>query len=268
MIKLEQKAKKIRKLIIETVYNSKCGHLGGPLTCTDILTYLYFKQMNINPNNPLDENRDRFILSKGHASVALYSTLALKGYFPLEELNTFDKINSRLQAHPDMTLLPGLDFSTGSLGQGISGAVGMAYGAKLLGKDFKVYCLIGDGESQEGQIWEAIDFAGRYKLNNLIVIMDYNKLQQYGFRDNGYIEPPNIGITSKVKEFNWLTYFIDGHDFYSIKYAFEYAQNSNKPVLITANTTKGKGISFMENNPNWHSKVPTEEEFNKAMEEL
>lgn len=266
---LETFAKDIRRLTIETVYNAKAGHLGGPLSATDILTALYFDVMNIDPKNPQWEDRDRFVLSKGHSAISLYVTLALRGYFDIEELKTFDKINSRLQAHPDMTLLPGLDFSTGSLGQGISGAVGMALGAKLKGKDFKVYCMIGDGESQEGQVWEAADIAMKYQLDNLIVIMDYNGLQQYGFSRNGKTEPPErFPINKWADGFNLDTISIDGNDFDDITWGFRNVKKNNRPTLIIANTIKGKGISFMENEKSWHSRVPTEEEFKLAMEEL
>jgi transketolase len=265
---LENIAKKIRKLTIETVYNSKAGHLGGPLSATDILTALYFDTMIIIPHKPNWENRDRFVLSKGHSAVALYSTLALRGYFDIEELETFDKINSRLQAHPDMTLLPGLDFSTGSLGQGISGAVGIALAAKLQGKDYKVYCMVGDGETQEGQFWEAVDIAAKYKLNNLIVILDNNGLQQYGFRDSMY-KTPIVDPFHKLNSFYWDVINTDGHNFSELSNAFSNAKLSkNYPILINAKTIKGKGISFMEKNPSWHSRVPTDEEFKMAMEEL
>lgn len=268
MTNLESIAKEIRKLIVKTVYENKAGHLGGPLSAADILTYLYFEQMNINSKMPFYENRDRFILSKGHASIALYATLAMRGYFPLEELSTFDKINSRLQAHPDMSLLPGIDFSTGSLGQGISGAVGIALAAKKLGKNFKVYCMVGDGESQEGQFWEAIDIAAKYKLNNLIVILDNNGLQQYGFKDNMY-KTPIIDPFHKLDSFYWDVININGHNFFELLNAFSNAKLSkNYPMLINARTIKGKGISFMENKQEWHSRIPTEEEYKLAMEEL
>lgn len=179
--KLMNIAAEIRRNVVKTVYHAGAGHLGGPMSATDLLTALYFEVMNIDPKNPSWENRDRFVLSKGHSAIALYCTLAERGYFPKEELDTFDEIDSRLQAHPDMKLLPGLDMSTGSLGQGISAAVGMALGAKLKGMPFRTYCMIGDGEAQEGQVWEAADVAAKYRLDNLTVILDYNRLQQYGW---------------------------------------------------------------------------------------
>jgi transketolase len=262
--KLENISNKARKLIIENIYYCKGGHPGGSLSSIDILTTLYFNIMNINPEEPYDENRDRFILSKGHSSIALYTTLALRGYFNIEELKTFDKINSRLQAHPDMRLLPGIDFSTGSLGQGISAAVGMALGAKLKNKDFKVYCMIGDGECQEGQIWEALDFASRYNLNNLIIILDYNKLQQYGFNNQETI----INPCDKFESFGINVLKINGHNFENIITANYAATISKKPLIIIAETIKGKGISFMENEKSWHSRIPTEEEYKLALKEL
>lgn len=261
-------AKHIRKLIVNTVYNAKAGHLGGPLSAVDIMTALYFEHMNINPKFPNDLLRDRFVLSKGHAAVGLYCTLAARGYFDEEKLDTFDKINSRLQAHPDMKLLQGLDFSSGSLGQGISGAAGIALAGKLKEKDYYTYCLLGDGESQEGQVWEAFDFIAKYNLRNLITIIDCNGFQQYGFRNNGVIQTPQKNIYDKIESFGLRTTVIDGHSFNEIRYAIDEAKLKKLPTVIIANTIKGKGVSFMENQPSWHSRVPSKEEFDKAMEEL
>lgn len=267
---LVNKATVARKQVIETVHYAGAGHIGGPMSAIDILTYLYFNEMNVSTENPRDENRDRFVLSKGHSAIALYSVLALRGYFPIEELKTFDAIDSRLQAHPDMTVLPGLDMSTGSLGQGISAAVGMAIGAKKQNKSFRTYCMIGDGESQEGQVWEAADVASKYELDNLVVVMDYNQLQQFGWntesdaRANPVIDPEN-----RWEAFGWHVITIDGHDFSEISKAFAEAKTiKGKPTIIIANTVKGKGVSFMEGDYLWHSRVPTDEELQLAQNEL
>jgi len=268
---LKKKAAETRKLIVETVHHAGAGHLGGPLSATDILVSLYFEVMNINPKDPRWEERDRFILSKGHSAIALYTVLAQRGYFPLDELKTFDEIDSRLQAHPDMKLLPGLDMSTGSLGQGISTAVGIALGAKCLGKSFYTFCMIGDGESQEGQVWEAADIASKYNLDNLVVIMDYNKLQQFGWKgkDGREREIPVYSPENRWEAFGWNTISIDGHDFKQIIEAFSEARAvQGKPTIIIAHTVKGKGVSFMENNYLWHAKVPTDEELRCAVEEI
>ncbi|EKN63251.1 transketolase [Schinkia azotoformans] len=267
---LKQKSSEARRLIIETVYLANAGHIGGPMSATDLLVSLYFNEMNISPENPEGENRDRFVLSKGHSAIALYSVLALKGYFPVEELKTFDSINSRLQAHPDMKALPGLDMSTGSLGQGISAAVGMALGARLQNKDFRTYCILGDGESQEGQVWEAADMAVKYSLDNLVVILDYNKLQQFGWAgENGKRQTPIVEPEKRWEAFGWHVISIDGHNYQEISEAFAKARSTTgKPTVIIANTVKGKGVSFMENEYSWHSRVPTDEEFNSAIQEL
>lgn len=267
---LKKKSSDARRLIIETVYHAKAGHIGGPLSATDLLVTLYFNEMNISPENPNDENRDRFVLSKGHAAVALYSVLALRGYFPVEELKTFDSIDSRLQGHPDMNALPGVDMSTGSLGQGISAAVGMALGAKLQNKDFRTYCILGDGESQEGQVWEAADMAAKYSLDNLVVILDYNKLQQFGWAgENGKRQIPVMEPEKRWEAFGWHVISIDGHNFQEINDAFSIARTiAGKPTIIIANTVKGKGVSFMENEYSWHSRVPSDEEYKRAMEEI
>lgn len=267
---LTKKSSEARRLIIETVHHAGAGHVGGPMSAVDVLVNLYFNEMNIDPENPRAENRDRFVLSKGHSAIGLYAVLAVKGFLPIEELKTFDALNSRLQAHPDMTTLPGLDMSTGSLGMGISAAVGIALGAKLQNKDFRTYCMIGDGESQEGQVWEAADVASKYKLDNLVVILDYNKLQQFGW--NGEGEMRKIPVTEPEKRweaFGWHVISVDGHNFEQINIAFNKAREvSGKPTIIIANTIKGKGISFMENDYLWHSRIPTSEELNNAIQEL
>lgn len=264
-------AKEIRKGIIDTVYAKQQGHLGGPLSVTDILTALYFHEMSIDASKPDWVDRDRFILSKGHSAIALYVTLAKRGYFPYEELLTFDDMGSRLQAHPDMTKLPGLDMSTGSLGQGLSAGVGMAMGAKRLEKAFRVYVVIGDGESQEGQIWEAADVARKYRLDNLIVILDWNQLQQFGWAgEAGKRQSPDDSPAVKWRAFGWDVMELDGHDFESILYALGEARRNmnNKPKMLVTRTIKGKGVRFMEDQYEWHSKAPTKEEWIKAVKEL
>jgi transketolase len=267
---LKHTAASARKLVVETVHYANAGHMGGPLSVMDLLVALYFEVMNIRPNQPFWDRRDRFILSKGHSAIALYAVMALRGYLPVEELKTFDKIDSRLQAHPDMTVLPGLDMSTGSLGQGISAAVGMALGAKLLGESFTTYCIIGDGESQEGQVWEAADIAARYGLDNLVVFMDYNKLQQYGWEAaDKSRELPIQTPEHKWEAFGWHVISIDGHNFEEIAQACkEASQHYGKPTVVVANTVKGKGVSFMENAYLWHSKIPTNQELDQAQKEL
>lgn len=271
MEKLEDMSRQVRKGIIETVYKKQQGHLGGPLSVTDILVALYFHEMKIDPQNPRWGERDRFILSKGHSAIALYVTLALRGYFPYEELATFDDIDTRLQAHPDMTRLPALDMSTGSLGQGLSAAVGMALGAKYLEQSFYTYVVVGDGEIQEGQIWEAANVARKYQLDNLIVILDLNHLQQFGWREeNGARKPPEERALDKWRGFGWEAWEVDGHDFKAILDVLGTAKQAKngKPKMIIAQTVKGKGIGFMENQYEWHSKAPTEEEYLEAMSEL
>ncbi|MCY9665788.1 transketolase [Paenibacillus alginolyticus] len=268
---LDVLASKTRQLILETVHHANAGHIGGPLSVTDILVSLYFEMMNINPKDHLGSDRDRFVLSKGHSAIALYTVLALRGYFPVEELQTFDEIDSRLQAHPDMNLLPGLDMSTGSLGQGISAAVGMALGAKLQGKSFYTYCVIGDGESQEGQVWEAADVATKYGLDNLVVVMDYNKLQQYGWKssEGNLREAPVQDPARKWEAFGWHVIEADGHSIEQLLNSFSDAKGvKEKPVVIIAHTFKGRGVSFMENNYVWHAKVPNAEELKNALQEL
>lgn len=259
-------AKEIRKSIIEEVYTAKSGHPGGALSIADILTVLYFNQMNINPENPDDENRDRFILSKGHASAALYAVLAEKGYFSKEYLKTFRKIDSYLQGHPDMKHIPGVDMTTGSLGQGLSAANGMAIISKLNKKDIRIYCLVGDGEIEEGQIWEAAMSSSKYKLDNLCLIVDNNNLQIDGTIEEVMSSYP---IDEKFKSFGFNVINIDGHNYEQIIRALESAKTcKEKPTVIIAKTIKGKGISFMENKAEWHGKSPSEEEYKQAMSEL
>ena len=262
---LEKTACKVRIGIIEGVHSAKSGHPGGSLSCADILTYLYFVQMNIDPKNPKMENRDRFVLSKGHAAPALYSVLANRGYFDTELLKTLRHIGSILQGHPDMKHIPGVDMSTGSLGQGISAAVGMALSAKHFGNDFKVYTVLGDGEIEEGQVWEAAMFAANKGLSNLTAFVDYNNLQI-----DGTVEEVNspYPIDKKFEAFNWHTIVIDGHDFDQIEAALKEAETVDKPVAIIAKTVKGKGVSYMENAVNWHGAAPNDELYEQAMTEL
>jgi len=271
LAELRRIAAQVRRLILETIHHAGAGHIGGPLSVTDILTSLYFREMNIDPQRPDDPERDRFILSKGHSAVALYTVMALRGYLPVDELKTFDKYGSRLQAHPDMTLLPGLDMSSGSLGQGISAAVGMALGAKLTGRAFRVYCVIGDGESQEGQVWEAADIASKNRLDNLLVVMDYNKLQQFGWpgEDGNKRRSPVDSPADRWRSFGWHVIEADGHDMGELLEAYAGARRiEGQPTIVIAHTVKGKGVSFMENNYVWHAKVPNAEELRKALEEI
>ena len=263
---LKIKACKVRMGAIEGVYNAKSGHPGGSLSIADILTYLYFHRLNIDPKNPQWEDRDRLVMSKGHAAPAYYSVLAHRGYFPVEELKTLRKSDSRLQGHPNMRTVPGVDASTGSLGQGISVAVGMALGAKLSGKSFRVYTILGDGEIQEGQVWEASMLAAHRKLDNLVVIVDNNNLQI-----DGAITEVNspYPIDKKFEAFNFHVINIDGNDFDQIDAAFKEAKTvKGQPTAIIAKTVKGKGVSFMENQVGWHGKAPNDEEYKIAMEEL
>ena len=263
---LKRIAIEVRKGIIEEVYNAKSGHPGGSLSCADILTVLYFNQMNIDEEKPNDPNRDRLVLSKGHAAPALYSVLAEKGYFDKELLQTFRKIGSNLQGHPDMNKVPGVDMTTGSLGQGISAAVGMAIASKMNKAGCKIYCLLGDGEIEEGQVWEALIAASKNKLDNLCLILDNNNLQIDGDIDS--VGGMN-NITEKFLSFGFNVINIDGHNIESIIDAFTTAkQTKGKPTIIIAKTIKGKGVSFMENKAEWHGKAPKEEEYNIAMEEL
>ena len=262
---LEITACKVRMGIIEGVHSAKAGHPGGSLSCADILTYLYFAHMNVDPKNPKMPNRDRLVLSKGHAAPALYSVLAQKGYFEVETLKTLRHIGSILQGHPDMKNIPGVDMSTGSLGQGISCAVGMALSSKHFGDNYNVYTILGDGEIEEGQVWEAAMFAANKKLSNLTAFVDYNNLQI-----DGTIEEVNSAypIDEKFKAFNWHTITIDGHDFEQIENALKEAATVDKPVAIIAKTVKGKGVSYMENAVNWHGAAPNDELAAQAVAEL
>ena len=263
---LQKTANEVRKSVITALHAAGAGHPGGSLSSTDIFTYLYFEEMNIDPKNVSDPERDRFVLSKGHCAPGLYSVMAERGYFPKEELTTLRKLGARLQGHPSMQYLPGLDMSSGSLGQGISAACGMALSAKLDNKDFRVYTLLGDGELQEGQVWEAAMFAGFRKLDNLVVIVDNNGLQIDGPIDKVCSPYP---IDKKFEAFNFHVVNIDGHNFDEIKAAFEEAKNTKgMPTAIIAHTVKGKGVSFMENQAGWHGKAPNDDEFKQAMEEL
>lgn len=263
---LEEISRNIRRNIIEMVYSASSGHPGGSLSITDILTVLYFYEMNVNIDNPKDEDRDRLVLSKGHCSPALYAVLAEKGYFPKEDLKTFRKIDSYLQGHPDMKKIPGVDMSSGSLGQGLSVSNGMALAGKLDKKDYRVYCIIGDGEIEEGEVWEAAMTSSHYKLDNLCVIVDNNNLQIDG-KINEVMSP--YPIDKKFESFGFNVININGHDFNEIITALETAKKiKEKPTVIIAKTIKGKGISYMENEASWHGKAPNEEQYNIAIEEL
>ncbi|MCX4303195.1 MAG: transketolase [Clostridia bacterium] len=263
---LKLKATKIRRNIVNMIYLASSGHPGGALSITDILTVLYFTEMNVDPLNPKDENRDRFVLSKGHASAALYATLAERGFIQNEDLLGFRKLDSNLQGHPDMNKVPGVDMTTGSLGQGLSTANGMALAGKLDNKNYRVYCALGDGEIEEGQVWEAAMSASHYKLDNLCVIVDNNNLQIDGTVDKVMSPYP---IAEKFESFGFNVIEIDGHDYKQIIEAFENAKKiTGKPTAIIAKTIKGKGVSFMENQASWHGKAPTEEELTQAMQDL
>lgn len=263
---LEKIANEIRIGIVKEVYSGKSGHPGGSLSCADILTVLYFNQMNIDPKDPKSNARDRFVLSKGHASPALYSTLASRGYFDKEELTTFRGIDSILQGHPDMKHIPGVDMSTGSLGQGLSCANGMAMASKLNKDGNRVYCLVGDGEIEEGQIWEAAMSASHYKLDNLCVIVDNNNLQIDGSIEEVMSSYP---IDEKFKSFGFYVINVDGHNIEELINAFNEAKTvKGKPTAIIAKTIKGKGVSFMENQVGWHGKAPNEEQYEIAIKEL
>jgi len=262
---LEKIACKVRIGIIEGVHAAKAGHPGGSLSIAEILTYLYFKEMNVDPQDPKNPKRDRFVLSKGHAAPALYATLAQRGYFSPDELITLRQIGSRLQGHPDMKNIPGVDMSTGSLGQGISTAVGMALSSKHFGDNYNVYTILGDGEIEEGQVWEAAMFAANKKLSNLTAFIDLNNLQIDGTIDEVNSAKP---VDKKFEAFGWHTITIDGHDYDAIEAALQEAKTVDKPVAIIANTTKGKGVSYMENAVNWHGAAPNDELFAVAMEEL
>ena len=265
-LQLKQTANEVRKGIVTAVYYAKSGHPGGSLSAADMFTYLYFEEMNVDPANPDAPDRDRFVLSKGHTAPGLYSALAHRGFFPVEDLKTFRHLGSYLQGHSCMQHIPGVDMSAGSLGQGISVAVGMALSAKIRGKDYRTYTLLGDGEIQEGQVWEAAMFAGAKKLDNLVVIVDNNGLQI-----DGRIEDVNspYPIDEKFKAFNFHVINIDGHDFTQIADALKEARETKGcPTAIIMKTTKGKGVSFMEDQAGWHGKAPNDEEYKIAMEDL
>lgn len=265
-LELKKIANNVRKGIVTSVHSAKAGHPGGSLSAADIFTYLYFEEMNIDPKSPKMENRDRFVLSKGHTAPGLYSALANRGYFPVEELTTLRKLGSRLQGHPCMQDTPGVDMSSGSLGQGISAAAGMALSAKLDNRDFRVYTLLGDGEIQEGQVWEASMFAGFRKLDNLVVIVDNNGLQIDGPVDQVCSPYP---IDKKFEAFNFHVINIDAHDFDQIRAAFKEARETKgMPTAIIAHSVKGKGVSFMENNVSWHGTAPNDEQYAVAMADL
>ncbi len=263
---LEQIACKVRMGIMASTHAAGSGHPGGSMSSADVLTYLYFRELNVDPENPKDPDRDRFVLSKGHIAPGLYSTLAMRGFFPPEELLTLRKPGSRLQGHPNMDLVPGVDMSTGSLGQGISAAAGMALAAKKQGKDLRVYALLGDGEIEEGQVWEAMMFSHHYKLDNLCLIIDNNGLQIDG-RICDVMDPNPI--RDKLEAFGLHTVEIDGHDFDQIASAFAEAREvKGSPTAILMKTTKGKGVSFMEDEVSWHGKAPNDQEYEQAIEEL
>lgn len=264
-LELKKIANDVRKGIITSVHSAKAGHPGGSLSAADIFTFLYFEEMNVDPKNPQMEDRDRFVLSKGHTAPGLYATLAHKGFFPVEDLVTLRKMGSYLQGHPDLHI-PGVDMASGSLGQGISAAVGMALGAKLQKKDYRVYTLLGDGEIEEGQVWEAAMFAGFRKLDNLCVLVDNNNLQIDGPIDQVCSPYP---IDKKFEAFNFHVLHADAHDFDRIREAFRQARETKgMPTCIIFNSVKGKGVSFMENNAGWHGKAPNDEEFEVAMADL
>ena len=265
-LELQKVANEVRKGIITSVHAAKAGHPGGSLSAADIFTYLYFEEMNVDPKDPKKADRDRFVLSKGHTAPGLYSALAQKGYFPVEDLETFRHLGSYLQGHPDMKHIPGVDMSSGSLGQGISAAVGMAIAGKMDNADYRVYTLLGDGEIQEGQVWEASMMAGFRKLDNLVVIVDNNNLQIDGAIDEVCSPYP---IDKKFEAFNFHVINIDGNDFDQIDAAFKEAKaTKGMPTAIIAHTVKGKGVSFMENQVGWHGTAPNDEQYAVAMEEL
>ena len=265
-LELSRIANNLRVSIIEEVYNAKCGHPGGSLSIADILTYLYFVEMNVDPSDPKKADRDRFVLSKGHTAPALYAALAERGFFPKEDLKTLRKTASYLQGHPDMKGVPGVDMSTGSLGQGISVACGMALSAKVSDDPYRIYAILGDGESEEGQVWEAAMFAAHYKLDNLVAVLDLNGLQIDGAITEVMNPTPH---DEKFLAFCWNVITIDAHDFDQIEYAFKQAKETKgKPTVIIAKSTKGKGVSYMENACEWHGQAPKEDLYKVAIADL
>lgn len=258
---LELIAKKIRISVIRQTYLAKSGHPGGSLSIAEVMAYLFFEEMKINPLNPKEEARDRFVLSKGHSAPALYATLAYRGYFDEIELDYLRKFGHMLQGHPDLKKIPGVDMSSGSLGQGISAACGMAYASKKKRQQYNTYVILGDGELDEGQVWEAADFASRYTLNNLCAFVDNNGLQLSG-------PVSGMSISERFKSFGWNAITINGHDFYEIKKGIETFHTSDKPMIIVCKTVKGKGVSFMENIVEWHGVAPNKEQYIKAIDEL
>lgn len=259
-------AAKVRLLSLEAIYSAKSGHPGGSLSIADILSYLYNVELRVDPKNPEDKNRDRFVLSKGHTCPAVYSALALKGFFDVEHIKTFRSPDSILQGHPDMKSTPGIDMSSGSLGQGIAAACGMALSGKLSNKDYRVYAVMGDGELQEGECWEAFMFAAHYKLDNLCAVIDLNGLQIDG-KIADVLSP--YPVDEKLKAFNWNVIIADAHDFDSLESAFEKAKTvKGRPTVIIANSVKGKGVSFMENQAGWHGNAPKQDQYEQAVKEL
>lgn len=263
---LAAKAVKVRRTALEAIEAAHSGHVGGSFSVADILTVLYWEKMNINPEQPKDPDRDRFVLSKGHCTPTMYATLALRGFFPVEDLKTFRNVDSYLSGHVEMTKVPGVDMSAGSLGQGLSAAIGMALCGKVDKKDYRVYAALGDGEIQEGQIWEALQFAGNQQLDNLVVILDNNHIQSDGTLQEVNSPYP---IDAKFRDFGAEVLTVDGHDFAQLEAAFQLARGiKGKPTAILAQTVKGKGVSFMENQAAWHGKVPNEAQYRQAMKEI
>jgi transketolase len=274
---LDELAKRIRRRTLETLHHAGTGHVGGPLSVVEILVTLYFHELRIDPTRPVWPDRDRLVFSKGHAAVALYAVLAERGYLPVEELQTFDRLGSRLQAHPDMTALPGLDMSTGSLGQGLSAGVGMAHAARLLARDWRTCVVLGDGESQEGQVWEAAFVAARDRLDSLVAVLDWNHLQQYGWHrpgdpDRERLDPvagDGVEPAARWRAIGWHAIETDGHDVRALAAAFREARTtSGRPTIVIARTVKGRGVSFMEGDYRWHSRPVGDDDLRRALEEL
>lgn len=261
-------ARQIRRLVVQSVHQAQGGHIGGPLSMADLLAVLYGRILRVRPDEPGWPERDRLILSKGHSAIGLYAALALKGFFPVAELATFDHVDSRLQGHPDLTVTPGVDMSSGSLGMGLSAGLGMALSTRFTGRSFRTYVLLGDGECQEGQVWEAAMVAARYGVDALTAIVDWNGLQQYGWQATGY-QAPDPALGAKWAAFGWQVIDVDGHDCGQILGALaQAAATSGRPTVILARTVKGKGVSFMEGNYVWHAKVPSGKDLARAMAEL